>query len=480
MFFFILKIWWLGVLLHGWDSFRPVKTNQDVVAFPGAEGFGKYTTGGRGGRVIKVTNLLDSGPGSFRAAVEASGPRIVVFTISGTIRLKSKLAIRNGNITIAGQTAPGDGICIRDYPFEVSSDNVIIRFMRFRLGDEAGREGDSIGGRYRKNVIIDHCSVSWATDECMSFYSNEDLTVQWCLISEGLRNSVHEKGTHSYGAIWGGKRSSFHHNLLAHHDSRMPRLGDIHEVALSSLIDIRNNVVYNWWHNNAYGGEAANANIVNCYYKPGPASFNRERIMSIGKELDSGDEIENVWGKYYINGNYVDGSPRATADNWQFGVYNQFDKKFGAVPLAEQLAMRLESPHNFENNVFTHTAHQAYNLVLAFAGASLRRDDVDKRIIRNVREGTFDFQASKGSRNGIIDSQSDVGGWPALESEKPAPDTDDDGMPDAWETAHGLNPLAGDASGRSLDQIYDNIEVYINSLVTDIQRRKVTNGVAPE
>ncbi len=443
-----------------------------VDAFPGAEGFGRHTTGGRGGSVIKVTNLLDAGPGSLREAINAAGPRIVVFTVSGTIKLKSNLTIRNGDITIAGQTAPGEGICVRDYPFNVAADNVIIRFMRFRLGDETRREGDSIGGRFRKNILIDHCSVSWATDECASFYSNENLTMQWCLISEGLRNSVHEKGTHSYGAIWGGRRSSFHHNLLAHHDSRMPRLGDVHEAALSSLTDLRNNVIYNWWHNNAYGGEAANANLVNCYYKPGPASLHRERILSIGKELDSGDEIENVWGKFYIDGNYVEGSERATRDNWQFGVYNQFDEKFGAVPVADQQQMRRNSPHPIENNVRTHTALEAYRLVLAFAGASLHRDAVDERIVRNVRDGTYDFKASRGSRNGIIDSQKDVGGWPGLQSAASPVDSDGDGMPDDWETAHGLNPSVNDASGSDLHPDYTNIERYVNSLVTDLQYRK--------
>lgn len=473
MFFFFIRIWLIFEALFcfpGTD--KPEIRPDSPLAFPGAEGFGRYATGGRGGRVIKVTNLLDSGPGSLREAVSAEGPRIVIFTVSGTIQLKSKLAIRNGDLTLAGQTAPGDGICIRDYPVDVSSDNVIIRFMRFRLGDEAGQEGDSLGGRYQKNIIIDHCSVSWATDECMSFYSNENLTVQWCLIAEGLRNSVHEKGPHSYGGVFGGRRSSFHHNLFAHHDSRLPRLGDIHTVALSSLIDIRNNVVYNWWHNNVYGGEAANANIINCYYKPGPASDHRERIISIGRELDSRDEIENVWGKFYIHGNFVEGSTRATEDNWQFGVYNQFDKKFGEVSARDRQDMRMKRPHDNEDNVLTHTAKEAYRLVLAFAGASLYRDNVDKRIVRNVSEGTFDHPASKGSRNGIIDSQRDVGGWPELRSGQYPADSDDDGMPDSWESMHRLDPFSNDAAGRDLSRVYDNIEMYINSLLDDLQHRK--------
>ena len=451
---------------------KPVQVVEDALAFPGAEGFGKDATGGRGGKVIYVTNLNDAGPGSFRAAVETVGPRYVLFKVSGNIELKSRLDIRFGNITIAGQTAPGDGICIKDYPVVINADNVIIRFMRFRLGDEALQEADALEGRFHENIIIDHCSVSWSVDECLTMYANENTTVQWCIVAESLDNSVHSKGPHGYGGIWGGKNASFHHNLLAHHQSRNPRLGEPagDAFALTDLTDLRNNVIYNWGNNSCYGGEAMNVNIVNCYYKPGPAtpSSKRARIISIDKNKDAGTAVYDIWGKFFIDGNYVDGNTQATDDNWAYGVYNQFHSSYGAVSAADKAAMKMAQEHPINGNVTTHSAEVAYEKVLEFGGASLQRDPLDERVIETVRNGTFSFPGSDGGANGIIDSQNDVGGWPELNS-TPAPlDSSGDGMPDEWKTAQKLDPAEKQATGNDLSTAYDNVEVYINSLVKDI------------
>ncbi|WP_377483941.1 pectate lyase family protein [Pontibacter toksunensis] len=453
----------------------PTPVSENALAFPGAEGFGKDATGGRGGKVIKVTNLNDSGAGSLRAAITATGARIILFEVSGTIELKSNLNIDNNDITIAGQTAPGDGITLKNYPVVVNADNVVLRFMRFRMGDEAQQEADALGGRFHKDIIVDHCSMSWSTDECVSFYGNENFTLQWSIISESLLNSAHAKGAHGYGGIWGGKNASFHHNLLAHHDSRNPRLGEEAGKAytLTDLVDLRNNVIYNWGNNSAYGGEAMNVNMVNNYYKPGPVTTKKERILSIDKNKNAGTEVYDVWGKFYINGNNVEGSTRATNDNWTYGVANQFHNSYGTVPEAEKAAMRLSEPHPIQNNVTTHTAETAYQRVLAYGGASLKRDAVDSRVIENVQNGSFTAPGSNGSNNGIIDSQQDVGGWPELIS-LPAPvDSDNDGMPDDWEKAQKLDPAKANANGRSLSTAYDNIEVYINSLVKDIVEAQV-------
>lgn len=375
-----------------------------------------------------------------------------------------------GDVTIAGQTAPGDGICLRDYPVTINADNVIIRYLRFRMGDAAKQEGDALGSRFHKNIIIDHCSMSWSTDETVSIYNNENTTLQWCFITESLRNSVHGKGAHGYGGIWGGKNASFHHNLLAHHDSRNPRLGEYagSAFALTDLVDLKNNVIYNWGGNSLYGGEAMNVNIVNCYYKPGPATSKTDRIASLDKNKIAGTEVYDIWGKFYINGNFVEGSTQATTNNWTYGVYNQFHSSYGTVSETDKAAMQLPSPLNINNNVNTHTAIIAYDKVLNYGGASLARDAIDTRIVNEVKNKNFTHTGSNGSTNGIIDTQSDVGGWPELKSVTPPIDTSGDGMPDAWKLEKKLKVTDKNPNGHDLSTGYENIEVYINSLVNNI------------
>jgi len=458
---------------------QPMPIIETAIAFPGAEGFARNITGGRGGKVIFVSTITDgTQEGTLRYALNQTGARIIIFTVSGTIALKSNLNIKNGNVTIAGQTAPGDGICVKNYPVTVDADNVIIRYMRFRMGDERKVEADALGSRFHKDIIIDHCSMSWDVDEAVSFYANENTTVQWSVISESLKSSVHNKGPHGYGGIWGGKNASFHHNLLAHHDSRNPRFGEEagKASALTDLVDFRNNVIYNWASNSSYGGEAMNINIVNNYYKPGPATpagSKGGRIYSPDKNKTPADAVYDIWGKFYINGNYVDGYPNVTADNWGLGVYNQFHSSYGTVSQAGKNAMKRSEEHPINNNVTTHTAMVAYQKVLDFGGASLKRDAIDARIAENVKNKNFSFTGSNGSTKGIIDSQSDVGGWPTLNS-LPAPaDTDKDGMPDEWEIANKLNPNLANANERNLSTGYDNIEVYINSLVKTITEAQI-------
>ncbi|GAB4378754.1 MAG: pectate lyase [Calditrichia bacterium] len=417
------------------------------LAFPGAEGYGRFTSGGRGGEVIEVTNLNDRGAGSLRAAIETPGPRTIVFRVSGNIRLESDLIVKEGNLTIAGQSAPGDGICIRDYPVIVDADNVIIRFLRIRLGDIHELQADALSVLFRKDIMIDHCSLSWGIDEVASLWDDENSTLQWCIISESLNRSYHSKGAHGYGGIWGGKGASFHHNLLAHHSSRTPRFNGsrYHGEPEKERVDFRNNVIYNWGENSAYGGEGGYYNIVANYYKYGPASRHKNRIV----------EPYDGTGKWYIAQNFVFGFPEITRDNWAGGVQGEFWKE-----------CRVDTPFSAAP-VITHTAEEAYSLVLSNAGAILpRRDLVDQRIIREVRNGTATFGRLG---NGIIDSQTDVGSWPPLRSEPAPPDSDHDGMPDDWEKNHGLNPAdPADRNGDPDGNGYTNLEEYLNGLVSEI------------
>ncbi len=439
----------LFILLVGCAAVQPDDSaTTPMPAFPGAEGFGKFATGGRGGAVIVVTNLKDEGPGSLRHALRTKAPRIIVFAVSGNIELQSPLKIDYGNVTIAGQSAPGGGICLKNYPLGISADNVIIRFMRFRLGDEAGYEGDAISGNAgNDNIIVDHCSVSWGTDECASFYNNSNFTLQWSIISESLNNSIHSKGEHGYGGIWGGKGATFHHNLIASHNSRLPRFSGSASTANSpdELVDFRNNVIYNWMNNNIYGGERGRYNVVNNYFKPGPAT----KASKKGQILDPSEP----YGKFFVEGNFLEGSASVSNDNHL------------GVSADDTGAWTAESAFAVEP-VRTVAATAAYGEVLNSAGASFSRDGVDARIVEEVRQGNS--SAGKDG-NGIIDSQDDVGGWPALEMSTPPADADSDGMPDVWEKEKHLDPNnPADASVNTLDATYTNVEVYLHERVKDI------------
>lgn len=454
---------------------------ENIPAFPGAEGFGKYTTGGRGGRIIYVNTLEDNNsPGSLRYAINQSGARTIVFSVSGTIRLKSRLQIKRGDLTIAGQTAPGDGITIRDYPVTVDANNVVIRFMRFRMGDVTEQEADALGGRYYSNIIIDHCSMSWSTDECVSFYQNKDFTLQWSIISESLRRSLHVKGTHGYGGIWGGEGASFHHNLLAHHDSRNPRFcGSRYSNRPDhELVDFRNNVIYNWGGNSAYGAEGGRYNLVNNYYKAGPATSSSKEKRIIQPYADSGgnSQPKGTYGTFYISGNYITESQFVSDNNWEgVDMHSSFSSY---APGITKDSIKSETMYP-TGEVTTHQADTAYERILVYAGASLTFDSVDLRILHDVATGTATItDGGNGSTNGFIDTQEAAGGWPELKSENPPADTDQDGMPDDWETANGLKPEdAGDANLTNLDGQYTNVEVYVNSLVNEIIIEQNKGGV---
>jgi hypothetical protein len=480
-------------------------------AFPGAEGHGRYATGGRGGVVYYVTTLVDNNTGnsttregSLRWCINQSGARTILFKVSGTIFLNSQLDIKNGNLTIVGQSAPGDGICVAGYPVAVSASNIIIRYLRFRMGDEKisatqAEARDALGGRFQKNVMIDHCSVSWSTDECSSFYQNENFTMQWCIISESLRLSKHAKGSHGYGGIWGGTNATFHHNLVAHHDNRNPRLGPGQDTdPHTETVDLRNNVIYNWVGNSAYGGEAMNVNIVNCYYKPGPSTptgTKRGRIMSIDKSKDATNpkyiKRFNIWGQYYIDGNVIgdtdSDSQNATRDNWTYGVFNQFHGSYGTVSEADKEAIRMKAQFN-PGVITTHTAELAYQQVLSYAGASLRRDEIDERIVNETRNRTAAFKGLSPNNSGgypkagIIDSQNDLkpndatagwSAWPLLKQEAAPEDSDRDGIPDGWLETNYPGKTAADKN----EQGYTYLEVYLNGFVASITEAQNKGGV---
>lgn len=474
-------------------------------AFPGAEGFGRYVTGGRGGNVYHVTSLADDGSeGTLRWALGKSGAKTIVFDVSGTIHLQSALNISIGNVTIAGQTAPGDGICVADYPVAIKANNVIVRYMRFRLGNNNvlvnGADGwDAFGGFDQQDWMIDHCSVSWSIDECLSVLGNKNTTVQWCLVAQSLVNSGHSKGAHGYGGNWGGSGASFHHNLIAHHGSRTPRLGPRPTTQLDERMDMRNNVIYNFGGNGCYGGEGMNVNIVNNYYKPGPGTPTDKkgyRIAGIGIRTNSYVETYpayapalHLWGKYYVAGNYNSKYSDVNNDNWTYGIINQVDANScdGTFTAETKDSIKLSEPIGFLLTT-THSAADAYERVLDFAGACLNRDSFDALMVSDTRNGTATY-TGEGLSKGFVNSQDDNkpadaddswSAWPTLNSKDAPKDTDGDGMPDEWELANALDatdPNDGKTIGADG---YSNLENYLNSLVADITEAQNAGGTPLE
>jgi pectate lyase len=438
------------------------------IAFPGADGFGKYTTGGRGGKVLIVSNLDDDGIGSLRNALNVKGPRIIVFAVSGTIHLASPLAIKS-DVTIAGQTAPGDGICLADFPVSLGGDNIIVRFLRFRMGDKNQKGGmvdgngsdDAFGGTRRTNIIIDHCSMSWSTDEVCSVYAGDSTTLQWNIISEPLNYSYHfETGDkdyehHGYGGIWGGKHSTFHHNLFAHCNSRTPRFDGIRNAPIENC-DYINNVIYNWGGNNVYAGEGGIYSIRNNYYKAGPSTKENVKYRIVNPYSRPPDI---PFGKFYVNGNYVDGSREVSDNNW-LGVVLEKGSD------SDALKSKLEKPIIGVDMVL-HNPSTAYQYVLTNAGAVLpKRDTLDERIINDVINRTGKFIDVQGGFPHGTEYSRTINAWPTLKS-LPAPtDSDKDGMPDEWEKKNGLDySNSKDAIFYTISKQFTNIEVYMNGLV---------------
>ncbi len=471
-----------------------VEEDGKARAFPGAEGGGMWATGGRGGKVYHVTSLGDSASeeGTLRYGIEkADRPLTIVFDVAGTIALDNLLNIKKGDLTIAGQTAPGDGICLKNYTFRISASNVIVRFIRCRMGDEKATEDDAIqimdheNDKFQ-NIVIDHCSVSWCTDECASFYGMKDFTFSWNFVTESLRNSVHEKGAHGYGGIWGGTNATYHHNLLAHHDSRNPRIDHDYVSTQKGPVSIFNNVVYNWSGNTCYGGESSSKNgsdyrkynFFNNYYKPGPATPSNHIWLLQPTTSCSNCGGTIIPGHFYMDGNVMHGKSDITSDNWKA------DKKTGVgvyISASDVSKIKENSPYTWDVKQSVHSGEGCFNSVLDYAGASFRRDAIDTRVAGETRNGNYTYNGSNGSTKGLIDTQTDVkdatwvNNWPvyaATEEETDAiRDSDSDGMPNWFEEEFGLNKSgASDAQAFTLDpqKRYTNLEMYLHYLVKDI------------
>jgi len=461
-----------------------------VPAFPGAEGGGMYSFGGRGGKVIVVTNLNDSGPGSFRAACEAAGPRIVVFNVAGIIRLTDRIRVRAPYITIAGNTAPGDGVCIAGNTVELETHDIIIRHMRFRRGAmDAADRNDSFGGNPVGNLMIDHVSASWGLDENMSMYRHMyqppgggpelklptvNVSIQHSIFSEAL-NTYH----HAFGSTIGGLNSTFHRNLWANNTGRNPSVGMYGDFTFV------NNVLFNYRHRTVDGGDHRSFfNIINNYLKPGPGTPESDvRFRLLKPESERSKTVIDNFGRAHVAGNVVEGNAAVSADNWAGGVQPDVRSLKRADVLAK---IKAETPFKHAPLTIT-SAAAAFDYVLAHAGATLPvRDPVDQRITAMVRSGQvakaeaapedsalaratgyaekWVKELEEGVRVGFITNPAQVGGYPNY-SGKPYIDTDGDGLPDSWEAAHGLNPKnAADAVADLNGDGYTNIEDFINGL----------------
>lgn len=501
-------------------AFAQDAQDHSVPAFPGAEGHGRYVTGGRGGEVRHVTNLNNSGEGSFRAAVSGSNPKIVVFDVAGVIPLDADITI-GANTTIAGQTAPYPGITLRYRTLRMNS-NIIMRYIRVRRGQEKDKNdgADAIWDRQKTGIIIDHCSFSWSIDEVASFYDNNNFTMQWCTIAESLNNAGHGKGAHGYGGIWGGKLASFHHNLIAHTSNRSPRFNGARygwtgytnnylydeyqweNPAQAENVDFRNCVMYNN-AGDCYGGPGGGQiNIVNNYYKGGPSTskgkaqqVTKVTVSTASNSDDKHPEYYGMTSRYYINGNtsvYQDNVIENR--DWNGVTYDGgvsiIDKEYWSKDLENMYGDGVEHKDNAngescvrikmdepgpEGEVTTHTAAEAFEKVLAYAGASFYRDEVDARYMEEARTGTATYTGSVTKKQGLVDLVSDVNGYTEANFPTGARaadfDTDGDGMPDEWEIANGLDPNdPEDGNLYTLDPEkgwYTNVEVYLNAIVEE-------------
>ena len=467
-----------------WASGSTDLLKAKIPAFPGAQGGGAYTGGGRGGKVIVVTNLNDDGPGSFRWACEQGGSRIIVFNVAGIIRLKTPVNIRAPYVSIEGQSAPGDGVCIAGESVLIDTHDVIVRFMRFRRGaTEVTRRDDGLGGNPVGNIMIDHVSASWGLDENMSIYRHVydrqqngkgeklptvNVTIQNSIFSEAL-----DTWNHAFGSTIGGRNSTFMRNLWANNIARNPSVG------MDGDFGFVNNVIFNWWNRSADGGDNNSLfNFINNYYKPGPITPKDKPIGYRILKPESGRDPahKGTFGKAYVNGNIVEGNEKVTKDNWDGGVQPE-----GMSNLEETLqAIRVDKPFPIAQFPVM-PAKQAYSYVLDNAGAILPvRDAVDKRVVEDVRTGKItyskDAQPPKVSKylkrrlppdsykNGIISDIQQVGGYPEYKG-TPYKDSDNDGIPDEYEKKHGLNPNDASDAAKITKNGYSNIENYLNGLV---------------